>query len=322
MCRMIQITFAIYTALTFSSVADTFRIGAWNIQDLHHQEAFSLRNFGTFMSVGRKTEHFDLLLKYRDQFGKDGTPADIIALQEIGTQAAMERIFPSSDYTTLMSSRWKNDNALEGEGKVYTGIAIRKASGIKFIEQKDLTELSVLHSDGNPVRTGTAALVELNGQKLWFLSVHLKSSCSGTKNVHTSGADDCQTLWKQMEPLANWIEERRAENIPFIIAGDFNRRFRQFSHTGPVWSALNGVEPNDTISEPYLTAHPENATRKCPTRKGTSLQPIDWIMMDASKAHWFAEGSFWERRFSDPDVKAARRGLSDHCPISIDIIIE
>lgn len=325
MRRIIQIAFAILISITLNAHADTYRIGAWNIQDLHHEEGFSLRNFGDFSSVGRTSEHFDLLEKYRDQFGRDKTPADLIALQEMGTKAAMERIFPASEYLTLMSSRWQNDDALEGEGKVFTGIAIRKASGIQLIKQEDLTELSVLHSDGNAVRTGTAALVELSGQKLWFLSVHLKSSCAGTqghhKNAHTSGDDDCETLWSQMEPLSNWIAERQAEELPFIIAGDFNRRFRQYSHTGPVWSAINGVAPNTPILEPLVTGHPETVTRKCPTRKGTSTQPIDWILTDTKIVHWFVENSFWERRFTQTDVDQARRGLSDHCPISVDIEI-
>ncbi|WP_420335441.1 endonuclease/exonuclease/phosphatase family protein [Roseibium sp.] len=310
--------FALYSQLASS---ETIRVGAWNIQDLHHKEDFSLRRFGTISSVGRTSEDFDLLVKYRDQFGSDGSPADVIALQEIGTEAALEKIFPSSLYQTIMSPRWNNDDAVEGEGEVYTAIAVRRDSGISVVQPDPLPGLAVLHSDGRPTRAGTGALLEFGGQQFWFLSVHLKSSCATTKNAHTSTDDDCETLWQQIPILVNWIEEKRTTGIPFIVGGDFNRRFRQFSDTGPVWKALNGIAPNEEITTPWLLKHPETVTRKCPTRKGDSTQPIDWILLSASLTNDFVENSFWERRFSNDDVNAAQggKGLSDHCPISIDL---
>ncbi|NKB28794.1 MAG: hypothetical protein GKR99_15085 [Rhodobacteraceae bacterium] len=227
------------TALSFAfpiiAQAADLRIGAWNIQDLHHQEGFSLRDFGNTQSVKRKAKDFELLEKYRDSFGADERPADVIALQEIGTKAALDRLFPASDYDTVMSPRWVDDDALEGQGDVYTAIAVRKASGAQIVQREGFPELSVLHSDGRPTRAGTGALIDTDGHRFWFLSVHLKSSCATTKSAHKSTSDDCETLWKQVPILAEWIEEKRATGIPVIVAGDFNRRFRQFQSEGPVW---------------------------------------------------------------------------------------
>lgn len=290
--------------------ADELVIGAWNIADLHHLEGAEARpGIGT----RRDTEDFDSLIKYANLFGRDGTAADLIALQEIGTEEGAYRIFPSADYQVLMSQRYFDDGADGGD--IYTAIAIRRESGIEVVRQEDLMGLAIADSAGYSTRAGAAALLEYEGQQFWFLSVHLKSSCSHVENADTSLRDDCQLLWKQMDPLVGWIEARQSEGIPFIIAGDFNRRFRQFQNAGPVWEVINGGD----LNEPWLTQHPESVTRKCPTRKGSSTQPIDWILLDASIADWFVEGSFWERRFERSDVEASGRKLSDHCPISISI---
>ena len=64
-------------------------------------------------------------------------------------------------------------------------------------------------------------------------------------------------------------------------------------------------------------------TRKCPTRKGKSTQPIDWILLDADIAYWFKPRTYWETRFRRSDVEAHggadSQRLSDHCPIHIDL---
>ncbi|MDA7946089.1 MAG: endonuclease/exonuclease/phosphatase family protein [Hyphomicrobiaceae bacterium] len=311
---------SLFLSLLFGSnaFAETIIIGSWNIENLHHKNDFKLRSFGT----KRQNVDFDLLRSYANRFGRQSDPADIIALQEIGTRAGLERIFPPSDYLILMSSRHENDNAEEEEGEIYTAIAVRKNRGISVVKQDDLEELAIKHTDGRPVRAGTAALLDVNGTKLWFMSVHLKSSCSHVKKAHTSTRDDCETLWKQHMPLLDWIKQKREAKIPFVIAGDFNRRFRQFQNQGPFWKAINGGEPDEDLKDALLSQHPSLVTRKCPTRRGSSTQPIDWILLDAGVAHWFVEGSFWERRYRRADISKADGGLSDHCPISINIEIE
>lgn len=311
--RLIAIVLA--TVLDGPATAQELRIAAWNIENLHHEAGVEVReNIGT----RRDESDFPILASYATQFGLDSGSADLIALQEIGTKAAAERLFPTDDYLILMSSRYHDDQASKTEGGIYAAIAIRKDSGIELVRQHDIASLSVLH-DGRPTRSAVAALLEYNGTRFWFVSLHLKSSCSTVRNAHTSINDDCVTFWAQGETLTNWIAERRSEGTPFILAGDFNRRFRQFQNEGPFWERINGGD----LNEPWLSQHPEFVTRKCPTRKGSSTQPIDWILLDASVAHWFVEGSFWERRFRQADIDAAGPGdLSDHCPISIDVLVE
>ncbi|WP_265517932.1 hypothetical protein [Nitratireductor luteus] len=143
-------------SMSASAAADTLRIGSWNIQDLHHQEGFNLRSFDGIPSAKRTSQDFALLEKYRDQFSRDGTPADVIALQEIGTWAALERLFPADTYDVVMSARWQNDDAPEGDGDVYTAIAIRKDSGVTIVQHDPFPELSVLHYTATAVLHGQA----------------------------------------------------------------------------------------------------------------------------------------------------------------------
>jgi endonuclease/exonuclease/phosphatase family metal-dependent hydrolase len=316
MIRALLSTVLAVAAIASASAAE-IRIASWNIANLHHQPDVEQRpGIGT----RRKSGDFDLLQRYAATIGRDDAPADIIALQEIGTQLGAEKIFPTDLYTVVMSKQYHRDVAAGQGDEIYTGVAIRKNRGITIVRQDDLEELAVPHTDGSetrPTRTGAALLLEVNGTRLWFVSVHLKSSCSHIENADTSIVSDCVTFWKQRVPLRNWIKQRIAEGLPFIIAGDFNRRFRQFGDEGPFWSALN----NNDLNDPILVKHPETATRKCPTRKGTSTEPIDWIVLDAGIADLVRDGSYWERRFSRPDVDATggktSQRLSDHCPINI-----
>lgn len=301
--------------------AEQLRVGAWNIQDLHHSEGFALRSFGTFPSVRRDAEDFGLLKKYRDSFGGDASPADIVALQEIGTPQALDRLFPNDQYQTIMSERWSGGTRAEGEGDVYTAIAVRRGVGVEVLQTDHLDGLVVFDDEGNPTRAGTAALLEFAGTQFWFVSVHLKSSCSHRRRPDQSTDEDCELLWEQTPGLADWLAERRAEAVPVTVAGDFNRRFRQLEFAGPIWKALNGVGPEDPLTVEWYQAHPLTLTRLCPTRRGDSTQPIDWIMLSADLVPRFIAGSFWERRYTKDDQMAAQggRGLSDHCPISIDL---
>ncbi len=306
----------------FQVFGETLRIGAWNIQDLHHQEGHSLRKFGNFPSVRRNTTDFILLEKYRDLFGSDGTPADVIALQEIGTGAALDRLFPSDTYLTLMSSRWEDDSAPEGEGEVHTAVAIRKDSGVELLERADLPQLAMMDRDGGFSRAGTGALLKAGEMEFWFLSVHMKSGCPDTKRIHESTGVACETLWRQALVLRDWVVKKRETGTPIVIAGDFNRRFRQLQDRFGLWKALNDTAAEADIDVPLFEKHPETVTRKCPTKKGTSLEPIDWILIDLKLTEHVVPGSFFERRWTQTDQEAAQggRGLSDHCPISLDLL--
>ncbi len=135
---------AIFAMLVGTLVhADELIIGAWNIADLHHEDGVEARpGIGT----RRDAEDFDTIRKYANQFGRDGEPADVIALQEIGTEEGAYRIFPRDNYQILMSSRYFNDGGTGGD--IYTAIAIRTDSAVNIVRQEDLMGLAISDTAG------------------------------------------------------------------------------------------------------------------------------------------------------------------------------
>jgi endonuclease/exonuclease/phosphatase family metal-dependent hydrolase len=200
---------------------------------------------------------------------------------------------------------------------------VRKRSDVKVLQQQDIDDLQIeeVGEDGQRhyTRRGTALKLDASGTPLWFVSLHLKSSCSTTKKVDQSIQSDCTIFWQQRLPFKEFIDQRVTDGTAFILAGDFNRQFRRFDFKDPMWKFLNGGD----LEKPRLIAHPKTGTRMCPTRLEASTQPIDWIVLDSKISQWFWEGSYWETRYSFEDVRAAggprSRRLSDHCPIHMDV---
>lgn len=293
------------------------RLASWNIANFHHDVDVELRE-----GIGTKRQQadFEALKRYAEELA-----ADVVALQEIGTQGAVARLFPASEYQTFMESRYVEDTQAAASKDIYTAVVVRKRDDVKVLEQRDIIvglQIADVDEDGGThyTRRGTALKLDVFGTLVWVVSVHLKSSCS-TQAAPDQRDTDCLIFWQQRLPLKEFIDERVAEDAAFIIAGDFNRRFRQSNFQDPMWRFLNG----ENLDEPLLVAHPETVTRKCPTRLGASTQPIDWIVMDAKVSHWFKEGSYWETRYKFADVSAAggqgSDRLSDHCPIQIDLVL-
>jgi hypothetical protein len=63
--------------------------------------------------------------------------------------------------------------------------------------------------------------------------VHLKSGCFD--QAHSGSA--CSTLFEQVPVLETWIDQPAGEDVPFIVLGDFNRRFNLPGE--PIWAELD-----------------------------------------------------------------------------------
>lgn len=293
------------------------RLASWNIANFHHHVDVELRE-----GIGTKRQQadFEALKRYAE-----GLAADVVAPQEVGTQEAVARLFPASEYQTFIESRYVEDTQAAASKDIHAAVVVRKRDDSKVLEQRDILGLQIadVDEDGGThyTRRGTALKLDVFGTSVWVVSVHLKSSCSTQAAPDQSTDTDCLIFWQQRLPLKEFIDERVAEHTAFIIAGDFNRRFRQFNFQDPMWRFLNG----ENLDEPLLVAYPETVTRKCPTRLGASTQPIDWIVMDAKVSDWFKEGSYRVTRSKFADVSAAggqgSERLSDHCPIQIDLVL-
>ena len=213
--------------------------------------------------------------------------ADIVALQEVDGPPAAARVFDPQKYNFFFSDR--NDVQR-------TGFAVRK--GIEVVADEDFTVLAL---DGS-VRRGTDITVKVGGQHLRLLSVHLKSRCFekplDTDNRH------CRKLAAQLPILEDWIDRRTAEEVPFVVLGDFNRRFDAAGDTF-------FPEIDDGAPPPLdLVRAIEGEESRC--LGGRFPRYIDHIVLDEQVAPMLVQGSFEQIQITEADEQ--RFALSDHCP--------
>jgi endonuclease/exonuclease/phosphatase family metal-dependent hydrolase len=222
--------------------AETIKVAAWNMNNLHHVLGEPLRD----RAPVRTAEDIALLQKYRDHVG-----ADIFALQEVNGPKAANLVFPAGEWDVFFSGRYVEDLVTgrvihpdpdQRSDRIYTGFAVRRGV-FDAVTKRDVEALSVLHQeDQRPSRWGTEILVEANGELLRLLSIHLKSGCHGG-SLEPPGTEDCVTLAAQREPLEEWIDTAAEGEVPFIIAGDWNRRIGIHGQNDHIWGEVDDGDP-------------------------------------------------------------------------------
>ncbi len=254
------------------------KVATWNIEFLHAEDGQG--------RVERTQDDYERLAGYARQLD-----ADIIALQEVDGAEAAQRVFSPADYNFFFSSRDHNQ---------LTGFAVKKS-----LAASQNPDLAALGLEGR-VRHGTDISVTHNNVDLRFLSIHLKSFCFD--DPLDSASDDCQKLKQQIPILEDWIDARAAENIPFVILGDFNRRFDTPGDT--FWPEIDdGVPANADLER--ITA---GRTSQCWAARYP--QYIDHIVLDRLTSAWDEKDAFFQLVYSAADKKY-EEVLSDHCPIGI-----
>ena len=227
----------------------------------------------------------------------DALHADVIAFQEVESQAAAERVFDPAIYTVLVEQRTGTartercgkdapDQTIRAQR---TGLAIRK--GLPFERRSDLTALQL----GDPdLRSGVDVILRPRGAApLRLLAVHLKSGCSAG-----DGNAACALLFRQVPVVEQWIDARAAEGLRFVVLGDFNRRLAVPGD--PVWAEWDDATPPD--ADLSLAAGGRGA--HCDPRYPDF---IDHMVLDRRAAADLA---------GFDEVTYAGAALSDHCPIT------
>jgi endonuclease/exonuclease/phosphatase family metal-dependent hydrolase len=234
--------------------------------------------------AGRETGDFDALAGYARRLD-----ADVVALEEVDGPGPAERLFPADRYTVLMT----------GDGVVQrVGLAVRKTIGVE--RHPDVTGLDVVPNARHRLRSGLDATLSVDGVKLRVLAVHLKSGCWSAREA-SEGRAACDELARQVPVLAGWIAARRAEGVPFVVLGDFNRRF----------------PPGDTVLAALDKAAPladATAGLSSPCWDGGDF--IDHILAGGAAAGWMQAQSLRVMIYRDVDP-ARKDHLSDHCPVSV-----
>ena len=231
----------------------------------------------------------------------DRLNADVVALQEVDGEAAAAEVFDVSEYDFFFSSR--NNTQL-------TGFAVRKT--LDVVQNPDFEGLNVTGG----LRHGTDITVTVEEQPIRFLSVHLKSGCFDRDLESASPNSDCGKLNRQIPELESWIDTRAEEMVPFVVFGDFNRRFDASGDT--FWPEIDDGDPENAD----LLRVNEGETSSC--WQGQYPMYIDHLVFDSLSSEWIVDDSFEQILYNEPfssNSERARlqRELSDHCPLAVNL---
>jgi predicted secreted acid phosphatase len=319
--------------------AEKLRIGTWNIANLHHEDGVPLRPG----AQARDAEDFRRLHDFAASLR-----LDIVALQEIGSPRALERIFPKSDYHLIMSSRYKpgDENRPALERDIYTAYAVRKSKFPQAPDVAALDALAVIHvgfdRDGKPsagpVRDGMILTLLAGGHEIEMLNVHLKSGCNAEPLYPVADTDeyanlrknrfDCRTALAQALILENWIEQQAQLGHSVIVLGDFNRRLNALDGVAgrqeDYWHAINDCKPSGL----ELRKGPLGTNTTCwpKDHKLHFDQHIEFIVFDTSLAANLDANKIVKEGFPlQGDAKYAGDAgerLSDHCPVVTELDLD
>ena len=269
--------------------ANEFRVGTWNIAWLGD---------GVNDALPRTADDLKILQKYVGKLS-----ADVVALQEMENEIAFYSIFDRNEWEVFLSSR---------NSKQRTGFAVRKSflGTVNIHQQADYEALHTSYS----LRYGTDIKITYpNNATIRLLSIHLKSGCFDETDLSADSklgwdATACQKLGRQIQPLKNWIATRFAEDVPFIIAGDWDRRMNMNGDVfwGKLTDGLDGkLHRTGVVDRKAL----------CNSR---FPNPIDHIVIGGGLKE--ITDSFRETTYNEAlDALEQKTKISDHCPISVEI---
>ncbi len=267
---------------------ETLVIGSWNLEHLAARAGEGCR--------ARTENAFALMREAARPFTGE---ADVIAFQEVESVAAAHRIFPADAFDILIETRPGSARRTECRGRPgqqltrqAVGFAIRK--GLRHQRHPDLTALQL----GDPdLRSGVDVTVYPPGRPpIRLLAVHLKSGCPTGRE-----REACDTLFRQLPILEDWIDARAAEGVRFAVLGDFNRRLA--APDDPFWAAIDDGQPAG--ADLRLAAGARRPA--CDPRYGDF---IDHIVLGERTGGTPADFEEWRIGPREPRI-------SDHCPISL-----
>ena len=270
------------------------RIATWNLGNLHAEDGGTTFT-GRDPSVQRFSVDYLRLRCYVRLFDPD-----ILAVQEVDGEEALRRIVDTDVYDVHVSSRPVSPG-LGGEQN--TGFAYKK--GLDVQTRPDVTDLDV---SGGSLRHGTRIDVTHRGRTLKLMSVHLKSGC-----FEGESGSACDKLFSQVPELEEWIDEAAADDEPFLVLGDFNRRFNLPGDI--VWTNLDDAQPANAD----LTAITQDMPIGC-RRDQRFTRFIDHIVFDKRAVEFVDRTSFRHLPYRHDDRDVWDR-ISDHCPVMVEMWI-
>lgn len=275
--------------------------------------------------ICRGEEHYAALARIAARVN-----ADVFALQEIESVAAIERLFPPDRYRAFLTT---------GGGLQQVGFAVKRSVPVlAFAEYASIAQPGLdLHRAGADL-----TIRQPDGRPLRLLNVHLKSACHDRPLTDpTPGPYDrpespppCLVLAAQVKPLEAWIDARARERTDFVVLGDFNRRLdAPLERAGPardgkgrqrtLWKEIDDADPPGLVLARLTEGRRQ--IRNCQSGdRGIAAETramfIDHIVAGPGVAARVVPGSVYQWSLVEGKITRENRdflrGLSDHCPLS------
>lgn len=232
----------------------------------------------------KRPEDIATLARYAAQLD-----ADVIAIQEVDGRDIAARVFPPERYSIHMTG----DHVVQR-----VGLVVRR--GLAYDVNPDDTALALPGPPPAHLRSGADITLHLPGGELRVLAVHLKTGCERDP-LTRSHRPACKTLAAQLPPLQAWIAARKAEGVPFIVLGDFNR---WMDGKDQLIAALRQAAP--------LARATEGSSSPC----WGGERFIDHILAGGPAAQWMQPATLSVQVFRETGEDWKDR-LSDHCAVAV-----
>jgi endonuclease/exonuclease/phosphatase family metal-dependent hydrolase len=274
--------------------AQEVRVASWNIEHLAEHNKVGC--------VPRSTLDYEKLRNFSELLN-----ADVIALQEVENTAAVERVFPKSEWNIVLSDR-PNSRSYNCRGNdqesTQQRVAVVLRKGIKYQNKGSFEELG-LKMEG--LRYGV--VVEIFGDRdtINLLALHLKSGCF-VDDYSTSKLRACEVLETQIDTLDDWIENSIRENKKFIVLGDFNSRL----------TVENSMFWNKLVNMDNMPIGIQNGMQNLTGCHPRYPDLIDHIILGPETSKLQIQNSQMVHFYSSTGRHMAEEDmLSDHCPVSL-----
>ncbi|KTG21289.1 hypothetical protein AUR67_06805 [Pseudoalteromonas sp. XI10] len=266
--------------------AKSLRVASWNTEHLAAHNGAGCK--------ARDTESYTQMRQYAQSLD-----ADIIALQEVGSLAAVERVFPASQWQIIMSSRTDSPSYTCRENKLAS-----TQQKVAFVVKKSILIKGVNHlTEFADAKVGAREAIHLQidheGKNINLLNVHLKSGCF-VENYKTSTKSSCVVFKQQAEYLQTYLYKQNLAKDYWLVLGDFNHhlakeenRFRQ-----DLLSLSTSQQNLNIATDNLQSCHP-----KYP-------DPIDHMVLSKPLEQALTPSSVHFHHYDSPLM------LSDHCALT------
>jgi 5'-nucleotidase (lipoprotein e(P4) family) len=231
--------------------------------------------------------------------------ADIVALQELGSESAARLLFPETEWNIVMSARADSESYVcRGNGYQSTQqkVAFVYKKSVRLSQVTQVSELSL----GNPgLRFGLMITIDTANGPVDLLNLHLKSGCF-VDDFQRSDSPACEVFAKQAAILDAWVEQKEASLRQFVILGDFNHR---------ISAPYNRLTQNLRSNSEQMDSSLQIATEKLIGCHPRYPAPIDHIIVGGMNANVSIKNAKFHL-FEGADETSM---LSDHCAVSIEL---